>query len=111
MSEFLDSYIKKNRPFFKKQLKYLEDNDWTKRENYYKKGDDDDYRYTDYKSLTEEFVLQSKVVDGVLDRVKYLVTKAKNEHKEPKFKRFYKFCIDIVGYHTSRIDEYTLIQI
>jgi hypothetical protein len=108
MSEFLDSYIKKNRPFFKKQLKYLEDNDWTKRENYYKKGDDDDYRYTDYKSLTEEFVLQSKVVDGVLDRVKYLVTKAKSEHKEPKFKRFYKFCIDIVGYHTSRIDEYTL---
>lgn len=112
MSDFLDSYIKKNRPFFKKQLSYLTDNDWTERKNYkkYSKGkkDEESLLTTDYKALTEEFVLQSKLVDGVLDRVKYLVNKAKSEHKNPKFKRFYKFCIDIVDFHTNRIDEYTM---
>ena len=111
MSEFLESYIKNNKPFFKKQLKYLEDNDWTIRQNFKtfskSKKDEESIIVTDYKSLTEEFQLQVKLVDGVLDRVKYLVTKAKSEHKNKKFKPFYKFCIGIVDLHLNRIDTQT----
>ena len=63
---------------------------------------------TDYRALNEEFKLQAQLVDGVLDRVKYLVNKVKSEHKNPKFKRFYKFCLEIVEFHTERIDTYTI---
>ena len=112
MSDFLDNYIKKNRPFFKKQFKYLTDNDWTLRENYKtysrSKKDEESLMVTDYRALNEEFKLQAQLVDGVLDRVKYLVNKVKSEHKNPKFKRFYKFCLEIVEFHTERIDTYTI---
>lgn len=112
MSDFLDNYIKKNRPFFKKQFKYLTDNDWTLRENYKtysrSKKDEESLIVTDYRALNEEFKLQAQLVDGVLDRVKYLVNKVKSEHKNPKFKRFYKFCLEIVEFHTERIDTYTI---
>lgn len=112
MSDFLDNYIKKNRPFFKKQFKYLTDNNWTLRENYKtysrSKKDEESLMVTDYRALNEEFKLQAQLVDGVLDRVKYLVNKVKSEHKNPKFKRFYKFCLEIVEFHTERIDTYTI---
>jgi len=111
MSEFLESYIKNNKPFFKKQLKYLQENDWTNREHFKTsskaKKDEESYIKTDYKALTEEFQLQVKLVDGVLDRVKYLVTKAKSEHKNKNFKTFYKFCIGVVDLHLNRIDTQT----
>lgn len=107
MSDFLDLYIKKNKPFFKKQFKYLKDNDWTNKNNFIKKIKDDE-DIIDYKGLTEEFSLQSKLIDGVLDRMKYAVSKAKSEHKNPKFKSFYKFCMEIVDFHSNRIDDYTI---
>ena len=82
------------------------------RENYKtysrSKKDEESLIVTDYRALNEELKLQAQLLDGVLERVKYLVNKEKSEHRNPKFKIFYKFCLEIVEFHTERIDTYTI---
>ncbi len=104
MSEYLESFIKKNKPQFQKYKKYIEANDWTS----YKASNEEDFKkqkeIVNLKS--EEYKLQNDLVQYILNRVSVLVKKTTGDHNNPKFKKFIKYCLDIVNYHDSRIDGY-----
>lgn len=58
------------------------------------------------KSKSDEYKLQNDLVLYVLDRVKMFVKKTEGEHNKPQFKKFIKFCLDLVKIHTDRIETY-----
>lgn len=105
MSEFLDSFIKKNKPQFSKYKKYIENNDWT---TYINTSDKDNLQAEKdvIKRKSEEYKLQNDLVQYVLNRLSDFVKKTQGEHNTPKFKTFTKFCLSITSLHTSRVEEY-----
>ena len=131
MSEYIDAFIKKNKPQFNKYKSYIESNNWTDftveavlKDEYF-----NDLHSTDnskvkkaettkllaelikrqkdnIKAKTDEYKLQNDLVQYILSRLKVFVNKTQGEHNSKKFKNFIKYCIDIVNTHTERIDDY-----
>lgn len=131
MSEFIDVFIEKNKPQFKKYKSYIENNDWTDftvesvlKDEYFNdlySEDKDKVKKAEatkllaelikrqkdnIKAKTEEYKLQNDLIQYILDRVKLFVTKTAGNHADPKFKRFIKYCLEVVEIHTVRIDSY-----
>lgn len=131
MSEFIDVFIEKNKPQFKKYKSYIENNDWTDftvesvlKDEYFNdlySEDKDKVKKAEatkllaelikrqkdnIKAKTDEYKLQNDLIQYILDRVKLFVTKTSGSHADPKFKRFIKYCLDVVEIHTLRIDSY-----
>ena len=131
MSEFLQTFIKKNKNQFLKYKSYLEANNWT--DMSVESSLDDEFFNGMYsenpnevrkaeitklikeqiasqkdtiKVKTEEFKLQNDLILNILDRIKYCVNKTKGEHGLKIFKKFIKESLDIVDLHTERIDDY-----
>lgn len=131
MSEFIDGFIEKNKPQFKKYKSYIENNNWTDftveailKDEYFNdlySNDKDKVKKAEatkllaelikrqkdnIKAKTDEYKLQSDLIQYILDRVKIFVAKTSGSHSNQKFKRFIKYCLDVVEIHTLRIDSY-----
>ena len=131
MSEFIDTFILKNKSQFKKYKSYIENNNWSDftvesvlKDEYFNDLHSEDKnkvkkaeatkllaellkRQKDtIKAKTEEYKLQNDLIQYILSRLKIFVNKTQGEHNVPKFKSFIKYCLEIVKNHTERIDTY-----
>ncbi len=131
MSEFIKTFIGKNKEQFTKYKTYITKNDWT---DISIDSSLDDAFFNDMysedptkvkkaeitklikeqiagqkdkiKTKADEFKLQNDLVSNLLSRVKYFVNKSVGEHQNPNFKKFIKFSLDIVNIHIERVDDY-----
>lgn len=131
MSEYIDTFISKNKTQFKKYKSYIENNNWTDftvesvlKDEYFNdlnSNDKDKVKKAEatkllaellkrqkdtIKAKTEEYKLQNDLIQYVLGRLKIFVNKTQGDHNVPKFKSFIKYCLEIVKTHTERIDTY-----
>lgn len=131
MSEYIDAFIKKNKPQFKKYESYIENNNWTDftvesvlKDEYFNdlnSADSNKVKKAEATKLmaellkrqkdnirakTEEYRLQADLVQYILDRLKVFINKTQGDHGEKKLKSFIKYCLGIVTTHTDRIDNY-----
>ena len=131
MSEYISEFIKKNKPQFVKYEKYIENNDWTQKtidsilkDEYFSELYSDDKNkvkkaeatklFSEFvkqqkdtvKAKSDEYNLQNDLIQYILNRVSVFVKKTQGEHNNPKFKKFIKYCLDIVKIHTERIEQY-----
>lgn len=104
MSEFLSSFIKKNRPQFLKYKSYISSNNWIDINTEQDPNPIEQKNKT--KQKAEEHKLQNDLVSSILDRLKYFVNKSEGEHSLKTFKEFIKDSLDIIGLHTTRVDDY-----
>lgn len=131
MSEFIKTFIGKNKEQFTKYKTYITKNDWT--EISIDSSLDDAFFNDMYsedptkvkkaeitklikeqiagqkdkiKTKADEFKLQNDLVSNLLSRVKYFVNKSTGEHQNPAFKKFIKFSLDVVNIHIERVDDY-----
>lgn len=120
MSDFVNSFIKDNKPQIEKYKKYFKDNHWgkpvvekddngrIKRSKYYYVKD---IKVKDVGTIHEgkepEYKIQDKIVKTVLSRLKYFHSFVENDiGKSVKVDRMIKSMVDLIEYHTRRVDRY-----
>lgn len=120
MSDFVNSFIKDNKPQIEKYKKYFKDNHWgkpivekddngrIKRSKYYYVKD---IKVKDAGTIHEgkepEYKIQDKIVKTVLSRLKYFHSFVENDiGKSVKVDRMIKSMVDLIEYHTRRVDRY-----
>lgn len=128
---FIDNFISKNKEQFKKYKSYIEKNNWTDytvesvlKDEYFNdlfSNDKEKIKKAEATKLlaelikrqketiiekTNEYKLQNDLVTYVLSRLKVFVNKTQGEHNTKKFKKFVKYCLDLISIHTERIDNY-----
>ena len=131
MSEYINTFILKNKSQFNKYKSYIENNNWTDftvesvlKDEYFNdlnSGDKDKVKKAEVtkllaellkrqkdtiKSKTDEYKLQNDLIQYILSRLKIFVNKTQGDYNMPKFKSFIKYCLEIVKTHTERIDTY-----
>jgi len=131
VSQFIDDFISKNKPQFKKYASYISKNDWTEltiesilNDEYFNELYSEDKNkvkkaeatklFSEFikkqkdtvKGKADEYNLQNDLVQYILNRVSVFIKKTQGEHNDPKLKRFVKFCLDVVKEHTDRIEKY-----
>lgn len=133
MSEFINSFIKKSKPQFAKYKKYILNNDWSNLktdENLSEElfVDYIDKEHTNKKIIkseiakyvkeklkaekdnisykSDEFKLQNDLAKNILSRLQFFAKKAEGDHHKIEFKKFVKFCLEVIDTHTQRTDDY-----
>lgn len=118
MSEFVKSFIKKNKPQFDKYKKYFLDNDWSipsvvrdaegkivSRKYYYVK----DIRFKGElieEGKESEYKIQQKIVNTVLGRLKYFIKTVGNRTSSKSEREIIKQMLSLINLHIDRIDTY-----
>lgn len=102
MSEFIKSFIKKEKPQFLKTKKYISDNDWT----IDVKEEDEENKSVRHNRKSGEFDVQDKAIKILLNRLKYFLKKAGGDSHLDIYKDFVKYSLGIIKIHTDRADDY-----
>jgi hypothetical protein len=106
MSDFIKTFISKNRPQILTYKKYIKDNDWTTLKSIDLPEGAKGKIKTTVELRLEEFNIQNDLINSILIRLKRFVTKSQGEHHLKTFKTFIKEVLDLVTFHTERADDY-----
>lgn len=120
LSDFVNSFIKDNKPQIEKYKKYFKDNHWGK--PVVEKNEKGKITYSKYYYVKDvkvqgqgvlhegkepEYKIQDKIVKTVLSRLKYFHSFVESDiGKSVKVDRMIKSMVDLIQYHTRRIDSY-----
>lgn len=104
----IKEYVKKNKPIFKKWENYLKSENWSDIIITNTSPNKEDIKFVMglYDTRTKEFQTQVGVVKNILSRINFFIKKAKQDYKNPDFKRFYKYSVGLINLHQSRCDHY-----
>lgn len=119
MSDFINSFVKKNISQFIKYENYLKTVDWTKtkptisKKEKNKLEEDDEEREIKYKNLADELkfrVEESKVqfnlLNVILEKLKYFSKESSADSHLKPYKDFLRKSIGIIKIHIDRADNY-----
>jgi hypothetical protein len=118
MDNFIDDFIRKNLPQFKKYSNYISENDWTKTKPYLskkkkKEANTEELKEIEYKQLFSELVfrkeeadVQFKLSKVLAQKLTYFCSEASSDAHLQKYKNFVKEGIEILKIHINRCEEY-----
>lgn len=87
-------FERSNRELFKRNREYLNSNDYTKLDN------------PSVSTVSSEYEVQKKIVESLLDRLKFFVSTHEVNLYDPQVQRVAKRILRIIDIHTTRVNRY-----